>query len=126
MVERPIKKSERQVADNPSSDAAGFQGSEASDSDTRNSEERVRSRPSRDKSDRNDKGSDRGSGRGGDRDKRKGRGRDQEDDRARTPVNPALMRGPKPTQPKPPVVQPEPEVEENATAEADSEVATES
>jgi hypothetical protein len=37
-----------------------------------------------------------------------------------------LMRGPKPVQAKPPVVQPEPEVEENAIAEADSEVATES
>nr|WP_290223122.1 hypothetical protein [Trichocoleus desertorum] len=126
MVERPIKKSERQVADNPSSDAAEFQGSEASDSGTRNSEERGRSRPSRDKADRNDKGSDRSGDRGGDRGKRKGRGRDQEDDRARTPVNPALMRGPKPTQSKPPVVQPEPEVEENSTVEADSEVATES
>ena len=118
MVERPIKKSERQATDKPSSDAAGFQESEAADSGARNSEERGRSRPSRDKGDRNDKGGDRG--------KRKGRGRDQEDDRAKTPANPALMRGPKPTQPKPPVVQPEPEVEENATAEADSEVATES
>jgi hypothetical protein len=124
MVERPIKKSERQTTNQPSSDAAGFQESEAPDAGASNSEERVRSRPSRDKSDRNDKGSDRGGDRG-DRGKRKGRGRDQEDDRARTPVNPALMRGPKPTQPKPPVVQPEPEVEENSTTEVDSEVATE-
>ena len=122
MVERPIKKSERQATEQPSSDAAGFQESETPDSGARNSEERGRSRPSRDKGDRNDKGGDRG----GDRGKRKGKGRDQEDDRARTPVNPALMRGPKPTQPKPPVVQPEPEVEESSTVEADSEVATES
>ena len=114
MVERPIKKSERQATDKPSSDAAGSQESAALDSGTQNSEERGRNRSSRDK---------------GDRGKRKGRGRDQEDDRAKTPVNPALMRGPKPTQPKPPVVQSEPEApeaDENSTAEADSEVVSES
>jgi hypothetical protein len=94
MVERPIKKSDRQAVA-PSSDVGeevkggGRPSEERPDSTTRRSFQK--------------------------KDKTKGRGkRDQEDSRP-TSVNPALVRGPKPQKPKPPVVEqtPEPTIEDS-------------
>jgi len=92
MVERPIKKSERQPIAEPS-DAEPSSIESSSDADTPSSEGRNTPRPFRGK------------------DKAKGKDKGKEEGRA-TAVSPALMRGPKPTKPKPPVVK---------KAESDSE-----
>lgn len=84
MVERPIKKSERQ--------------SQASTDNNSDSKPSIESNPKRAKS-----GSDRSSG------KRK---KDSFKDEAKPPVNPALARPPKPV--KPPVVKQEPTPEANS------------
>jgi hypothetical protein len=89
MVERPIKKSERQ-ADAPSSKS------------DRPTEERLDSTPRRafQKTDR-----------------AKGRGKGNQEDSRPSNVNPALVRGKKPTKPKPPVLEetPEPTAEDAVT-----------
>lgn len=96
MVERPIKKSSRQAAAPNSDVGEQTQGErrpieERSDSTTSPSSQRK------------------------DRTKRKGKG-NQGDSRIST-VNPALVRGKKPTKPKPPVVEQTPEatVEDSVT-----------
>ena len=96
MVERPIKKSERQIA--PPSDA-GEETHEIKETQpqaiednfeatTVSSEKRkvIPSIPGKDKS------------------KARGKGSKQEENASVSPMNMALMRGPKPTKPKPPVV----------------------
>ena len=83
MVERPIKKSERQAA-SPSSDVG-----EQPKRKERPIEEPLDSK-SRESFQRKDRS--------------KGRGKRHQQDSGTTPVNPALMRGPKPTKPKPPVL----------------------
>ena len=94
MVERPIKKSERQAV-SPSSDV----GEEATekrrpivkrvDSTTSEEESAPRSFQKKDRS--------------------KGRGKGNQQESRPATVNPALMRGPKPTKPKPPAIQETPE-----------------
>lgn len=92
MVERPIKKSERQTVAQPSdfvqevpeTESRPVEGSR--DSIIQSPEDESKTRPFR----------------GRDKTKGKGKGNQQEDERSRA-VNPALMRGPKPTKPKPPV-----------------------
>lgn len=111
MVERPIKKSERQAVAKPDDvgEAIETQPSmieDAQDSITQPPEERSTSRPLPGK------------------DKRKGSREDrQKDERSsRTPINPALMRGPKPTKIKPPVVKETQEATaEESVPEADPE-----
>lgn len=92
MVERPIKKSERQAA-SPSdvkeevqeTEPSSVEGSQGSISHS--SEERNTTRPVQRK----------------DKTNKKGKGNQQESEPSRQ-ANPALMRGPKPTKSKPPVI----------------------
>lgn len=93
MVERPIKKSERQAVAQPSDVVEEVLGDQPSpnegslDSISQSPQERSTSRPFRGK------------------DKAKGKGnRNQQEDERSTKVNPALMRGPRPTKAKPPVI----------------------
>lgn len=96
MVERPIKKSERQAKpEGESSETV------AKALPTRNVDRPTLSKDKPKSDDNGDKGSDRGKDKG----RGKGRGREEE---PRQMLSPALARGPKPTKPKPP----EPEVEE--------------
>ncbi|MBD0346476.1 MAG: hypothetical protein ICV63_16945 [Coleofasciculus sp. Co-bin14] len=88
MVERPIKKSERQTVA-PSSDV-----SEQVKGKERPTEESVDSTSRRSFQKK---------------DKSKGKGKRDQKDSAPSRVNPALVRGPKPTQPKPPVLEETPE-----------------
>ncbi len=117
MVERPIKKSERQAITEPSDVVKQDLETEPSliegslDSITQSPEERNTTRPSPRK----------------DKTKGKGKGNQQEEDRSRL-GNPALMRGPKPTKPKPPVIketQPE-TADEDSGNEPGQETTTES
>lgn len=98
MVERPIKKSERQVAEPSNADEAletqqhSSQESNVEAADTPLPEKRKVIPPVPGK------------------EKTKGRGRNsQKEDEPSAPVNLALMRGPKPSKPKPPVVEAPPE-----------------
>lgn len=121
MVERPIKKSERQAVAEPNDDIE-VQETEASTAEgnqdfTPLPEKQSAPRPLL----------------GKDKSKAKGRGKEEKESRsARPPANPALMRGPKPTKPKPPVVQETPEVSPESSVteplenEAEPEVTTES
>lgn len=112
MVERPIKKSERPAIAESQGDAAGAETTARRGRDE-SREERGGNRSSRGKGDKGDK-------------KRRGK-RDQEQEE-RPPVNPALMRGPKPVQIKPPVVTQEAPVEETEAGEepaVESEAAAE-
>ena len=84
MVERPIKKSDRQPIAEPSHTETSPIESNP-DTNAQSSEERSVPRPFRGK------------------DKTKAKSKDKEDSRS-TPGNPALMRGPKPTKPKPPAI----------------------
>lgn len=91
MVERPIKKSERQIAE-PSDVVEEVLETQASLSEgsldtTTTPQKRIITLPLA----------------GKDKTKGKGKGNKQEDDRS-SPGNPALMRGPKPTRPKGPVI----------------------
>jgi hypothetical protein len=107
MVERPIKKSERQTAPSTSDVVEEVQETEPSpvegsqSSITQSSEERSTTRPIRRK-DKTDK---------------KGKGNQQESERSGQ-VNPALVRGPKPTKPKPPVIK---EIQQATTEDSDTE-----
>jgi hypothetical protein len=93
MVERPIKKSERQTVASPNDVVEEVLGTEPSDiegsqgSINQSPEERSTTRPLRRK----------------DKTKEKGKGNQQESEHSRQ-VNPALIRGPKPTKSKPPVI----------------------
>ena len=108
MVERPIKKSERQAAtttevQQASGTAQGIEGvreTNAAPEQRSTTPRPSKDRPAKDK----------------DKDQRKGRKGQQKDEGARPPLNPALMRGPKPTKPKPPVIEAASE-EQEATAE---------
>lgn len=96
MVERPIKKSERQAVASNSDVGEEVQEKgrpieERLDSTTSASEERSAPRSFQKK------------------DRAKGRGKKNQQESRPTNVNPALMRGPKPTKPKPPVIQETPE-----------------
>ncbi|HAA31624.1 MAG TPA: hypothetical protein DCE56_32895 [Cyanobacteria bacterium UBA8553] len=111
MVERPIKKSERQVVA-PSSDV----GEPAKEKgrpiekrlDSTNSEERSAPRSFQKK------------------ERSKGRGKGNQQESGPAPVNPALMRGPKPTKPKPPVIQETPEAtSEDSVTETPEETSSE-
>ncbi len=112
MVERPIKKSERQAMAE-SSTAEEVVETQPTFEGVQPSEEREKPRPRLDK----DKG------KGKDKDKDRGRGGKPKDDReSKSPTNLALMRGPKPTKPKPPVVQ----EDQEETAENSDETTAES
>ena len=96
MVERPIKKSERQAITPKSNVDEEVKGQERPveerlDSTTSISEERSAPRSFQKK------------------DRAKGRGKSNQQESRPSSVNPALMRGPKPTKPKPPVIQETPE-----------------
>jgi hypothetical protein len=111
MVERPIKKSERQTVDSKSDVVKPVKQTEGRpvegslDEISQSSEERSTTRSFRGK------------------DKTKGRGkRNQQSDSRPSNVNPALMRGPKPTKPKPPVIQ---ETESETTEDSEAETAQE-
>jgi len=113
MVERPIKKSERQAA--ASEVTAGTPETEpgtlAGDlTVTPASEGRsTTSRPLKNEEKRG-----------------KGKGNRGKEEKSRPPANPALMRGPKPAKPKPPVVEEtQLEATEAVEGEADQEVTTE-
>ena len=93
MVERPIKKSERQIAQPtdvveqvPETEPSGTEGSQ--DSITESPQKRIITLPPV---------------QGKDKTKGKGRGNQQDEDRSKI-ANPALMRGPKPTKAKPPLL----------------------
>jgi len=95
MVERPIKKSERQAAttaevQQTSGTAQGIEG--VRETNAAPEQRSTTPRPSKDRPAK-------------DKDQRKGRKGQQKDEDARPPLNPALMRGPKPTKPKPPVIE---------------------
>ncbi len=129
MVERPIKKSDRQaIASNTDVTEAvketEGQAQEASHDEispspsARNTPRPILGKEGKDRgTDRDrDRDNDRGTDRDRDRDRGRGKGRgkgNQREESRPSNVNPALMRGPKPTKPKPPVLQePEPETTE--------------
>ncbi len=104
MVERPIKKSERQAI-TPNSDV----GQEAKGQE-RPTEERIDPTTSA--------SGERSAPRSFQKkDRAKGRGKGNQQESRPASVNPALMRGPKPTKPKPPVIQETPEtaIEDSVT-----------
>ena len=107
MVERPIKKSERQALGNSQNST---EASETS-ANLEGGAERTTSRSE-------DRGANRSPKGKGDK-KRRGK-RDQDQEERAQPINPALMRGPKPVRPKP-----APQVEEEATLEGDAEATVE-
>lgn len=102
MVERPIKKSER-LAQTPSDD---------------NPDSPIAQPTGQSNVTRPERGSERGPERGR-RDKDKGKGRrGSRDSEPKVAINPALMRGPKPVKPQPPVVEePLPETEPDSSSE---------
>lgn len=104
MVERPIKKSERLARAATEGEIAATQPSESQEP-------------------RSDRGRDRKGGKG------KGRGKGDRREDAKPPINPALMRGPKPTKPKEvveePVVEAPVEVGEGEEATTDTAVLNE-
>ena len=102
MVERPIKKSERQTVAQPSDVVEEVRETEPDtiegslESITTKREQPSKTRPFRGK----------------------GKGNQQEDSRSKSPVNAALMRGPKPTKAKPPVIK---ETESQPDSDSDTE-----
>ena len=114
MVERPIKKSERQIA--PPSDA-GEETQETQETQSHaveDSPEAAVASPEKRKVIPSVPGKEKAKGR------ERGSKREQE---PAAPMNMALMRGPKPTKPKPPVVT-TPAEEVESTSEPDSELET--
>ncbi len=97
MVERPIKKSERQAAQQNENNGEATQASPSPGRSTDRNENRSRSK-----------------------DKGRGKGKDR-DEKPSAPVNPALMRGPRPVKPKPPVEEASVAVEETTETEAAAE-----
>jgi hypothetical protein len=108
MAERPIKKSERQSSN-------GVE--ERLEAAPASSEGNFDPEPSSPRRERSPNKSSRGKGKG--KDKR----REKE---AAPPINPALMRGPRPTRPKPPVVKTAEASEDEATPELDQDASQES
>lgn len=116
MVERPIKKSERQATIEANGVAEKNLESEprhredqeqALKTETPSEGKRSPSRQDRNKNSRKDKG---------------GQQREHEPSR----VNPALLRGPKPTKPKPPVIQVESTMDAEAPVDQEQDTSTES
>jgi len=115
MVERPIKKSERQAAtttevhetSGTTQDIEGVRETNAVPEQRSTTPRPSKDRPAKDK------------------DQRKGRKGQQKDEGARPPLNPALMRGPKPTKPKPPVIEAVSEEQEAASEEPLTQTETE-
>lgn len=107
MAERPIKKSERQSSN-------GVE--ERLEAAPASSEGNVDAEPPSQRRDRSPNKSTRSKGKG--KDKR----REKE---AAPPINPALMRGPKPTRPKPPVVKTVEAGEEEATPDLEQDATQE-
>ena len=116
MVERPIKKSERQIA--PPSDA-GEEIQETQETQPQVLEdnlEAITASPEKRKVIPSIPGKEKYKG--------KGKGSKREEDTATPPMNMALMRGPKPTKPKPPVVTASPEeIESSSETESELEAA---
>lgn len=111
MVERPIKKSERQIA--PPSDA-GEETQETQPNAVEDSLEATTASPEKRKVIPSVPGKEKSKGR------ERGSKREQE---PAAPMNMALMRGPKPTKPKPPVVTtPSEEIESSSETETSSEL----
>src|ERR671932_531688 len=119
MVERPIKKSERQAMASNSDVTETVKENEGQAQEA--SLDEISPSPSPRNTPRpilGKEGKDRGTDRDRDRDKDRGRGKgrgkgNQREESRPSNVNPALMRGPKPTKPKPPVVkEPDPETTE--------------
>ncbi|MBW4665736.1 MAG: hypothetical protein KME01_16335 [Chroococcus sp. CMT-3BRIN-NPC107] len=110
MVERPIKKSERQVA--PPSDAVE-QTQEPQPTTVNESLEATTILPEKRKVLPSIPGKEKAKGRG--------RGSNREEAAAPPPMNLALMRGPKPTKSKPPVVEAPPEEVESSEPPLDVE-----
>lgn len=112
MVERPIKKSERQIA--PPSDA-GEETQEIQDTQPQaieNNLEATAASPEKRKVIPSIPGKEKS--------KARGKGSKREEEAAIPPMNMALMRGPKPTKPKPPVVTTSPEeIESSSETESD-------
>ncbi|HEY9727215.1 MAG TPA: hypothetical protein V6D50_12270 [Chroococcales cyanobacterium] len=105
MVERPIKKSERQTLA-PKSDAG-----EEVKGQGRSTEERFDSKPSQTFQKK---------------DRKKGRGKGKQEDSRPSSVNPALVRAPKPPKPKPPVLEETPDAtNEDSVTESTEEATTE-
>lgn len=128
MVERPIKKSERQAVatsdgiTEPSNDVAETSDDvgevlEAETIPLEGTQEAVTQSPQR-RSIPRPLAKDQ-------KDQKKGRGEQNDRRSDRSPANPALMRGPKPTKPKPPVVQ-EIETPSEDSVPAEEVAATES
>lgn len=133
MVERPIKKSERQSVAEPNQNVEPVSNAEPTatgdlDSSTPSVPKRTvppvihRKDRVQEGEQAREGGRDRDKDRDRGRDKGRGRGKGNSKEEDRPPAIAALMRGPKPTQPKPPVVK-EPEVE--TAAEGDVETTTE-
>lgn len=125
MVERPIKKSERQAQPNPDAAPQSTESSSAPQSSESGSAPQslepkspppkpVRRSPDAKSSEESDRGGRR-------TDRASGRGRKGDKEEPRQAMNPALMRGPKPVQPKP---APEPQPEE-AAEDSQEEVTSE-
>lgn len=111
MVERPIKKSERLAR-------AKENGGETSSPEKQGPEKSFRDRESGDRnSDDRDRGDRRERGKG----KGKGRGKGKDRDEKPAPVNPALVRGPRPVKIEPPQ---EEEVVESPAAEEGTDADT--
>lgn len=107
MVERPIKKSERLAANANNLGAAPDQPSthEAGDADQPSSQKPSITPPIV----------------GKDKKKAKGRERQKDEQSSKPPVNLALMRGPKPTKPKPPVTKAPEAVSDDVSADPEQE-----
>jgi len=107
MVERPIKKSERQAAAReegaPKTEPGILEGNPSVSQDS-DEERSTTPRPFKNKEKDHRRG--------------KGKGNREREEQSRPPANPALMRGPKPTKPKPPVIE---ETQVEATEDTETE-----
>jgi hypothetical protein len=122
MVDRPIKKSDRKAPDQPSEPVQSGEGAPAS-----NRPKPIKKGDRKDsgetRSDEGPSGRERGEGDRGDRARGKGRGKGRgKDDAPKAPMNPALVRGPRPVAKAAPA---EEVIEEVAEETAVEEVAAE-
>ncbi|MBD2461737.1 hypothetical protein H6G89_11805 [Oscillatoria sp. FACHB-1407] len=117
MVERPIKKSERQAIAQSSEEGGEAQGTELTAKRDTPKPVRAKDKPPGGKSDerRSDDRKSKGKGKGGKRGSR-------DDDQPKAPANLATMRGPRPVKAQP---EPEPVVDETPTDESLDEALTE-
>jgi hypothetical protein len=135
MVEPPIKKSDKAKAEESSTSPKATEASQAargvtvkpvkkserptveSNVDDDNSSSEERRMPQRDRGRDRDRDKGRGKGRGEAKGNRNSEARPSN-------INPALMRGPKPTKPKPPVIAEETPVEMTEDSEVETEQVT--